>query len=267
MDLFSKFDEHIDYKKSEKLYWIPNDTEELFLNNLKKYSDSNHLISYKENPITYELNNYGFRTPDDFYDGDEGTVYLGCSHTFGIAHYLENVWSYKLHKKIGKGKFFNLSRGATGLYSQYYFLKYFSTKLKINKVFHFYPKESNFRYGFMDKDEKIRVIGHFAEDSKNKLDEDIWKQYLIHDSYNKFHNSVFKDAIKNICNEIGCEYLLNEDSQIVWVKNDSNQYVGTLDPYNKKMTPARDLLHYYVEKQHDIYNNFLKISEYKNDII
>ena len=256
MNPFSKYTFPFPFGHSVSKKWITNDTEKNFIEHLKKYPTSTHLNKYKKNPIEYKLNNYGFRTHDNFTEGDFGTVYLGCSHTFGIGHYLENTWSYKLHKSVGEGKFFNLSMGSTGLVSQYYFLKYFSDKLKFKRVYHFYPTECNYRYGFMDEKGKMRIIGPFAENWRTEIEENLWKEYLINESYNKLHNSVYKDAIKNICKEMECEYISYEKS-----------YHTTTDPYHKNMTPARDLLHYYVENQNKIYKKFLKLSNKKISII
>jgi len=257
MSIFSEFIMPIFLGKSETIYWAQSDYEEKFNKNLKIHFDSIHLQNYKNNPIRYDLNNYGFRTPDDFYDGDEGTVYLGCSHTFGIGHYLENVWSYKLHQKIGEGKFFNLSFGSAGLTSQYYFLKYFSEKLKIKKVYHFYPIESKYRYGFINEEGKIRTLGYFAEDDKTNFEEKMWKKYLIHKTYNELHNSTYKDAIENVCKKIGCDYHILDETTFVQKSN----------PYHNNLTPARDLMHYYVEHQHKVYENFLQLSNKKTTVI
>ena len=98
-----------------------------------------------ENPIEYKLNNEKFRTPDDFNLIDEGNVYLGCSHTFGIGLHLENVWSYKLNQKIG-GKFWNLSVAGTGVVSHYRILKGYYKELKIKNIFHFAPKYPRFEF-------------------------------------------------------------------------------------------------------------------------
>ena len=51
---------------------------------------------------------------------------MGCSHTFGIGHHLENTWGFKLNNVIG-GKFWNL--GITHEYEsiflvQLYFFEY-----------------------------------------------------------------------------------------------------------------------------------------------
>ena len=249
MNPFSDFIDIFNFGTSSTRRWIPYDYKEIFDENLKKYPDSVHIQNYKKNPIEYNLNNYGFRTPDDFNKGDVGTVYLGCSHTFGIGHHLENIWPYKLHQEVGEGKFFNLSHGATGFSEQYYFLKYFSDKLKIKKVFHYYPSECNFRYMFITSDGKIRGIAPFNEKFRTKLENKIWRDYLINDTHNDFHNKVHNDAIKNVCKEIGCDYIQLNKS-----------YVKDINPYHTELTPARDLLHYYVEEHDDIYNNFLTLS-------
>lgn len=241
-----KFDLPLGGGFSVNVDWIPSDTEENFKHNIKTFPKSEHLNNYKEKPIVYKLNNYGFRTPDDFFNGDEGTVYLGCSHTFGTGHYLENSWSYKLHQKVGKGKFFNLSCGSIGIASQYAFLKYFSKKLKINKVFHYYPDECFHRYEFLDKDGKTDILTANSDD-KNVLK--FFQKYLSHFPYNSLHNLSYIDAIKNICKEIDCDYHLYTKS-----------YTSDIDAYSKDKTPARDLLHYYVEEHQHIVNTFIKIS-------
>lgn len=250
--------------KSTIVDWIPNDTKEEFEKHLRMYPDSEHLNDYKDNPIEYKLNNYGFRTDDDFFDGDTGTVYLGCSHTFGTGHHLKNVWSYKLHQRIGEGKFFNLSCGGTGIASHYYFLKYFSDKLNIKKVYHYFPPEVYYRYGFMNQDGKIDVFANFF-DGSGGTETEMWKKYLVHDSYNEFHNEVHKDAITNVCSEIGCDYIRIEDSYLTWRKTKEGNS-RFCDPYHKKWTPARDLLHYYSEHHDKIANKFLQSSGNKSII-
>ena len=54
--------------KSTTIDWIPNDSKKEFEKHISMYPDSEHLNNYKNNPIKYKLNNYGFRTDDDFFD-------------------------------------------------------------------------------------------------------------------------------------------------------------------------------------------------------
>ena len=77
--------------------WLSPDRLDLFEKNYNQYNNES-LIYYKENPIKYRLNNYGFRSHDDFDDINEGNIFLGCSHTLGVGHHLENTWAYKLNE-------------------------------------------------------------------------------------------------------------------------------------------------------------------------
>lgn len=232
---------------SEKFSFIPSDTKDRFKDNLNKFPDSPHLLNYQKNPINYSINNYGFRTPDDFFDGDEGTVYLGCSHTFGTGHHLENTWAYKLHNQIGDGKFINLSCGSIGLTSQYVYLKYFSEKLKIKKIFHYYPNECFFRYEFFNTNEELDF---FNANSNNKELNSFYYKYLMSEAQNDLHNLSYLDAIKNVCRENNANYYIYNKSFI--------DLESTSDAYHKKLTPARDLIHLYVEHHDEICTHFLE---------
>ena len=80
------------------------DTKKLWRDNQRSFPNDKTTQYYLKNPIEYQFNNYGFRTPDDFNNIDYGNVFLGCSHTIGIGHHLENTWSFKVNQTIG-GKF------------------------------------------------------------------------------------------------------------------------------------------------------------------
>ena len=133
-DYYSQFKRVFMRKHANSIvnYTTP-DNEELFKENLAKYPDNKELLHYRDNPIKYALNDYGFRTPDNFDNAEEeGNVFLGCSHTFGIGHYLENTWSWRLNQKIG-GKFWNLSAPGTGIGTAARLLGEFKNKL--NELF------------------------------------------------------------------------------------------------------------------------------------
>ena len=46
------------------------DDKELFTSNLKEHPNNEELLHYRDNPIEYALNDYGFRTPDNFDDAE-----------------------------------------------------------------------------------------------------------------------------------------------------------------------------------------------------
>ena len=248
MNIFQEFFEQSPqgFRERATMDWFPCDTYDRFNDNITKYPDSIHLQKYLENPIKYELNNYGFRTHDDFTLDGIGNVFLGCSHTFGIGHYLEDTWSYKLSKAIGD-KFYNISEPSTGVMSQYRYLKYFSNKIKFKNVFHFFPKEcfGRFEYPFNDKSFETILLSFDSEQGKRYMN---WfNDVMVTDTFLNFNVMVYLDAIKNICKENDANYYLITDS-----------YYSDVDPYHKTLTPARDIEHYYVEEQDEIFKRFYK---------
>ena len=61
-------------------FGMGKDEKRRFNNNLAKYPDDKCLLHYKDNPIEYKTNNYGFRSPEDIVEGFNGNVYIGCIH-------------------------------------------------------------------------------------------------------------------------------------------------------------------------------------------
>jgi hypothetical protein len=176
------------YDKNRTIPFCPMDTKKLWRDNSRKYPNDKTTQYYTENPIEYKFNNYGFRTPDDFND-DEGNIFLGCSHTIGIGHHLENTWSYKLNQSLG-GKFWNLSQGGNGKHAKRFLgnmfveqslvddkvaqINYDKSILAIQSM----AKKMNCNYYFLDekvmdfKDEasiKARDFEHYTINQQNHL--------------------------------------------------------------------------------------------------
>ena len=191
MDITDKLQIGEDYIKNGVLKWLPSDTEEDFFERLNKDPKNPSLLHYLENPITYKLNNYGFRTPVNFVDGIEGNVFLGCSHTIGIGHYLESIWSWKLNEYIG-GNFLNLAVGGTGIGTGYRLLYGLKEMIRPKNVFLYYPHVHRFEY-YHARNQKWQTVSAPHNPSKKFLYEsnNVEMYYYLH--YN---------AIKNLCNEL-----------------------------------------------------------------
>ena len=140
---------HLAYNAKE-VDWYTMDSEDRFKENLSKHPNSRHLKYYIDNPIKYRLNSHGFRSNDEFETKEAGNVFLGCSHTFGIGHSLENTWSYLVNKKVG-GKFFNLSIPGTGPGTALRTLLGWYEKLNIKNIFHFAPFYPRYEYFFQGR--------------------------------------------------------------------------------------------------------------------
>ena len=212
--------------------------------NFNKYNFIKYSIEYYiQNPIKYKLNNYGFRTMDDFNSEDVGNVFLGCSHTFGVGHHLENIWSYKLNQIIG-GKFWNLSVGGTGVATHFRLLLGFYKELKIKNIFHFAPKYP--RYEFIENG----TPQNYVINDYNKLWDlkfgNLLNDCLLTDEQCEFNWITYTYAIKGLAKEIGCNYYL--------IEGNTGWY-----SYNDDSLQARDLIHHTTKAQHQIYIDFLKL--------
>jgi len=236
--------------------WIPMDTKKLFNENIKKYPNDDSLNYYLKNPIEYKLNNYGFRTPDDFNYEDEGNVFLGCSYTFGIGHHLENIWSYKVNKHVG-GKFWNLGIGGSGVMTHYRLLKELYKKIKIKNIFHY--SKVYCRYEFFINNNPISFnAGNITTDGKIIINEnppvnmgDFLMDSLINKSQVEFMYDTHINAIKWLAHEIGCDYYL---------VNRCN-FLG-----DEKSLKARDLQHNSVIQETELSEDFIKMYNQKNNL-
>jgi len=235
--------DELNFEKNNTYSFIPCDSEELFNKNLERENRNYSLLYYLKNPIKYSLNNEGFRTPDDFNSEDEGNVYLGCSHTFGIGHHLENTWSYKLNQQIG-GKFWNLSVGGTGVATHFRLLFGYYKELKIKNIFHYAPKYP--RYEFIINKTPINFI--ISNYNKNWLNQfgDLMETCLLTDEQCEYNWITYTNAIRGIASEIGCNYYLIDGCD-KW------------DGRNDKSLLARDIIHHTTLLQHMVFKDFLKM--------
>lgn len=228
--------------------FIPTDEKKLWEYHLKEKQKEPSLHYYSINPIKYDLNSSGFRTLDEPSLEDWGDVYLGCSHTFGIGHHLENVWSYKLNKVLG-GKFWNLAIPGTGVDTHFrLFLGYYK-KLKIRNVFHYAPIYP--RYEFIEnKRPQNYIIGDYNEKWIPNFGNLMINSLLTDEQIelNWYKNTA---AIRGLADEIGAKYYLLQGSD-KWHGRDDESLL------------ARDLLHYTTLYQHKVYRDFLKL--YDNEM-
>ena len=191
-----------DYRKNRTLGWIPSDSKAAFLDRLEKDPTNPSLLHYLENPISYKLNNYGFRTPIDFVDGVEGNLFLGCSHTFGIGHYLENTWSWKLNEYVG-GNFLNAAVGGTGIGTASRLFYGLKGIIKPKNVFLYFPHP--YRFEFFDGYRKAwDTVSIYSNRNKNIILEknNMEMYYYLH-----------FNAIKNLCTELNIPlYAINNEN-------------------------------------------------------
>ena len=96
---------------NKEINWLPSDTEELYLQNLKTNQGSLSVNGWIDYPgFTYKFNSHGFRS--DEFSNEPSILFLGCSHTTGIGMPAEDTWPRIVSSKLGL-KCFNLGIGAS----------------------------------------------------------------------------------------------------------------------------------------------------------
>lgn len=233
------------YPRGCKLSWIEegSDSEAAFIENSKKHKG---LQYYIDNPITYSFNNYGYRTPYNFKKGDDVNVYLGCSHTMGTGHHLENTWVHQLNEKLDCGHMVNFGQSGRGIENQFRTLYRFKDFFNIKNIFHFQPLYN--RECFFSKNKEINFQIHTPPPY---IDKNINPQFLV-DTFGsdkwmiqKYITNIM--AIENIASKLGVNYYYEFD----W---SSHPYTDVLQ--------ARDLKHHDVVEHMELCNTFY--SRFKN---
>tara|TARA_R100000734_G_C3294377_1_gene85730 strand:+ start:33 stop:845 length:813 start_codon:yes stop_codon:yes gene_type:complete len=195
MKISDGFTHWLEKETNKTLEWAHDDEEKLFKELLKKEPTNPSLHYYLENPITYELNNYGFRSPVDYVEGMEGNVFLGCSHTMGIGHYLENTWSWKVNEYVG-GNFINLGVGGSGIGTGFRLLYSFKDIVKPKNVFLYYPHTYRFEF-FSPRRQNWRILDLPNDKVARKN-----KKFLLEQNNAEMYYYLHYSAIKNLCYEL-----------------------------------------------------------------
>lgn len=203
---------------NQTLNWFPSDTEEIWLYHLYEKKDKTPyqekiLDYYKKHPVSYRLNNFGYRTDYDFVEGDTVNVFLGCSWTFGIGVNFEDTWVYKVNEDYNL-PIVNLGIGGSSINTAYRQLYYFKDYFKIKNIFHFQPKYCRFEY-FYNKKVRQFIIDDDPRKGHPVFSEEYLTNVIMNDATIKYNYQVHLDAIQNVANSINCNYYNIDEVKVV----------------------------------------------------
>lgn len=191
---------------------------------------------YTADSIEYRYNNFGFRTDDDFdlKSPAPGTMFLGCSYTFGTGLNIEDTWAYKLNQKLGGECFYNFSQPGSGIETAYRMLRAYADDLKIKTVYFLTLDNGQRREFFHINRRHFNFIGPWDYDKYEFVAENMTDNVELNMSRTRT-----TDAIKGFCWERGIDvYCLN---------------IGVLQIAKKLAIKnewyARDLMHFGREYQ------------------
>ena len=245
--------------------WYSSDSKKNFETYTKKVSPKVYDF-YKHKPFKYEFNNEGYRTPDDFKQGDNGVVYLGCSHTAGVGTPYNLTWVNRVHDSED-GKCFNLGIPAASPGTCFRILSYWKEFLNIDKVFHYSLLAP--RYEFIYDTKNPRRNWDYLGAYLDKLEED--KKEFPYDNFimNSFLTEEHRllDQLKNfraindICNSLGIKYhLVTEPMLEKWMQDSRDTIDHYINQTKLTFVGARDARHYNTKTHYVLSEYFKKLS-------
>lgn len=197
---------------SQELSWIAMDDAERFNNNLTtRYSDLKD-NGWIDTPITYKLNNYGFRC-DNFTDNEPSVMFLGCSHTFGVGVPLENTWAHLVANSI-KLKNYNLGMPGCSHDTAFRLAYHWLDKIKPKLVIFCRPEIT--RIELIDEDTMIRfnvdTLRNYAVPEELRA---FYKKWILNDLNSEMNAAKNLLAITHLCNTAGIDLKIVNSSFFV----------------------------------------------------
>ena len=106
--------------------WLPQDTEELYLENLKSNQLALERNGWIDTEITYKFNSFAFRCEE--FTNDPSILFLGCSHTVGVGLPVDHTWPTIVANKLNL-KCYNLGQGGGSADTAYRLGSYWIPKI------------------------------------------------------------------------------------------------------------------------------------------
>ena len=252
-------------RDKQTLDWYSSDSKSNFEDYTKKNFKSTYHY-FKDNPIIYNFNNEGYRTPDDFETEDEGIVYLGCSHTAGVGTGIGSTWVSKVHEEFDS-KCFNLGVPAASAGTCFRLLSYWKEFLNIKKVFHYSLLAPRYEFIYDTKNPRRNwdYFGAYLDDlTKNNkkfpydnfiMNSFLTNEYRIIDQIKNFR------AINDICNSLGIKYhLVTEPMLEKWTEDTRDRIDHYINENKLTFVDARDGVHYDTRTHYILGEYFKKLN-------
>lgn len=219
--------------------WMPSDTKELFAENLKTNRARLEELGWTTRKIDYHADNIGLRNTNSLELGKQYTMFLGCSHTYGIGLEPEHVWTHHVAQYMDT-ECYNGAFPGHGIDSCYRMLVYaLENGYTIKNIFMLAPSPQRVEY-YDEKEKKWMVIAWWSGHHKT-LTKAVTHDYFTQVNYDKTY-----DAIRYLClkNNITLVDLQAEDPEI--------------DPIICEDRSARDLMHAGLETHKFIAEKFIQ---------
>ena len=244
----------MDIKDIERIVQEHTDIEEGELEQIDSQSNWRQILTKQEpyeheweHGTTAQVNEYGYRS-DNFDDGGDGFMFLGCSLTEGYALKQEDTWPWIVGKHFDVNVW-NLGQGARGGDVCFINAIRWIPKLKPKVVCMLIPESG--RFEFFDYDGKTKHEGLYKEFTSWCLPKKPKFPWLFNPKH--LYLSTLKNvlSIKSICDEYNIPFIVES-----YRENERNEF------YDWKSEYANDGKHPGKSYQNNVAKWFIK--EIKN---
>ena len=225
--------------------WCGTDTESLWHRNQHRPE----LSTYRDNPVHYEINPDYFRSEHNYTELEklqtEVTVYLGCSHTFGIGHHDQNTWHHAVTEHTGVTPV-NLALSGAGVeFSQMILMRYIS-RLNISRVYHFQPVYSRW---LIKTDTRFRTV------KPHRITDQVIQNNWSEPGYIQLSHYRNVKAIQQMCTERDIMYWHSDGASM-----ERHLGIDMHSPVTQSDTdtPARDRQHFPVSWHSYLSEHFIQ---------
>ena len=255
-----------DYTFPTSLGFVERQEKITFHTNIAKSKYVGAARIYTQREIKYNLNELGFRTWENFEEGGDVNIFLGCSHTFGYGIYQEYTWSYKLNEYLTerdgiKYKYWNIAVPGSGVDTQfralYQLLQKFGSKIKIHNIFHFAPYYNRYEY-FLTSNNNIEnpeILSHHNCVDYIKPEKLI--SHFLSDTAISFNQIKAIEAIHSIAKEYNANYKITSFDFLTDTK-ELEYFVDFMYESELHDLPARDFSHISYYDNHKLFSYFVE---------
>lgn len=231
----------IDFTKydGKDSYFSGSDSEELYLKNLERFGNT---WRYANRPIFYKRNRLGYRCKElSEIDNDNFFLTLGCSHTEGSGHFLEDTWPYLVSDMLHMD-YLNHAKGGGGpdlvYINSVLFLK--NSPVKPKFVVIQWPDPARFMYKNLNI---LRLSGiNFPGPEKVK---ELFDMLIKHDSH--LFNTYWAYTTTQLLWKLAGVPVVNWDTHEIYLKDLGINHDLVVPLHAEDLIPenrARDIMHY-----------------------
>lgn len=183
--------------------------------------------------VGYCMNSYGYRCDEFNLKSELPIVFMGCSHTFGLAVPIEDTWAYRTVSNIrDKTKktipYWNLARNGSSVDLQFWNLDKHIDKLKPQFIIFLVPPMYRRNIVFQNNFHQFSVNENKNLENELPLELQKTKGLLVDESYALFEIHKYFILINALCEKYGTQLLFQfsdeDDTSGVFFKNYQSKY-------------------------------------------